>query len=455
MISSFSPSVGNTGFEPWYYYIGGMVNSATGNLHFTARDISFKARDFDIEVVRTYNSHRNGTSTGFGFGWTFNYHVYLVKDAGVVSLVEGDSSVHEFTDIGGGRYSPPPGVHSRLIKNVDGSFTLWIKDGSKYNFSSAGRLLNIADKNGNHLTFSYTDGKLTRVEDGSGLALTLNYNPQNRISSIVDPLSRQIRYDYDVNGNLINVTDVMGCSTLYFYRGDHKIEAIINPVGRVLTFSYITQDGIDKVGTIGNSQYNFTSETYYPPFPAYSIEYNTVLNMVNVSKRSESLTRIKLNDVGNPIQIIDPLGGVTSMSWDSDMNMVAFTDANGHQYKYQFDGFGNLVNETDPLDYSTLYGWNNTDTDVRYVSFLTNVTNALGYVTSYDYDERGNLAKIADATGNSSYQYYDILGNVIRKVNFRGFETLYSYNSHGFMVNSTDALGNVTRYYYDNVGRLT
>lgn len=254
MISSFSSSVGNTGFEPWYYYIEGMINSATGNLYFTARDVSFKTRGFDIEIVRAYNSHRSGISTGFGFGWTFNYNVFLVENGAVVSLVEGDGSVHNFTSIGGGQYSPPPGVHYRLIKNGDSSFTLWFKDGSKYNFSSIGKLLNVIDKNGNRLTLSYTDERLTRVEDGSGLALTLNYNAQNRISGVVDPLGRQIRYDYDGSGNLFNVTDAMGYSTLHFYRSsDNRINATVNPVGTVLTFSYITQDGVDKVNATGNS----------------------------------------------------------------------------------------------------------------------------------------------------------------------------------------------------------
>jgi YD repeat-containing protein len=291
-----------------------LVNSATGNLYFTALDISFKARGFNIEIVRAYNSHRKGISTGFGYGWTFNYHVYLVENAVGVSLVEGDGSVHNFTSVGGGRYSPPPGVHSRLIKNVDGSFTLWVKDGSRYNFDSWGRLMNIVDKNDNHLSFTYTDGKLTRVEDDSGLALILNYDPDGRISSVVDPLNRQIRYGYDADGNLKNVTDAMGYSILYFYFSDHKIKAIVDPLGRVRTFSYITQDDVDKVSIIGSSWYHFILQTYSLPSPVVSIEYDTAANFVKLWESGHLTLTVKLNDDGNPIQFIDALGGVTSMN---------------------------------------------------------------------------------------------------------------------------------------------
>nr|AAU82416.1 hypothetical protein GZ17C7_35 [uncultured archaeon GZfos17C7]AAU84073.1 hypothetical protein GZ36D8_29 [uncultured archaeon GZfos36D8] len=42
---------GNTGFEPTYYYIGNVVNAANGNLFFSTKDISIRARGFDIEIV--------------------------------------------------------------------------------------------------------------------------------------------------------------------------------------------------------------------------------------------------------------------------------------------------------------------------------------------------------------------------------------------------------------------
>jgi YD repeat-containing protein len=242
------------GFEPWFYYVGGVVNSANGNLYFTATDISFKARGFTVEFIRAYNSLGNGTRTGFGYGWTFNYNVFLIDSGSTVCLVEGDGSAHDFTNTGNGSYSSPAGVYSRLTKNLDGSFVLWFKDGSRYVFSPTGNLTSVLDKNENHLWFNYTSGKLTDVADDSGLTLTIDYDAQDRITSIVDPLTRQISYEYDSSDNLIGVVDAMGYHTSYFYGDNHEIEAIVNPLGRVLTFSYIATYYGDKVSTIGNSQ---------------------------------------------------------------------------------------------------------------------------------------------------------------------------------------------------------
>jgi YD repeat-containing protein len=91
----------------------------------------------------------------------------------------------------------------------------------------------ITDKNGNRLTFSYTDGKLTLVEDDSGMALILNYTG-NRVSSVVDPLGRQISYEYDGEGNLVKVTDAMANSSLYSYFAGRKLKDIVDREGITL-----------------------------------------------------------------------------------------------------------------------------------------------------------------------------------------------------------------------------
>ncbi|MCK4732913.1 MAG: hypothetical protein KAT65_10700, partial [Methanophagales archaeon] len=191
-LSNSASSTANTGYESWYYYVGAIVNTANGNLFFPVKDISIRARGFDIGIVRSYNSLSGGKDSPFGYGWTFNYNTYLVEN-GNVTLFDGDGSAHTFTHIGDGDYTSPPGTHSKLRKNPDGTFILRFKDGSKYNFDENGRLLNITDKNGNQLTFRYTDGKLTLVEDDSGLNLAFSYDG-NKINNIVDPLSRQITY---------------------------------------------------------------------------------------------------------------------------------------------------------------------------------------------------------------------------------------------------------------------
>ena len=154
------PNRGNTGYEPWYYYIVDKVSSVNGNLYISERDNSINVNGFDIEIIRSYNSHNSEVNSPFGFGWTFNYNLYLVENPdGSVTFYDGDGSIHTFTKLKGNNYTAPPGIHSKLTKKPNGSFILRFKDGSSFNFDANGRLLNITDKNGNKLSFTYNKGK--------------------------------------------------------------------------------------------------------------------------------------------------------------------------------------------------------------------------------------------------------------------------------------------------------
>ncbi len=81
------------------------------------------------------------------------------------------------------------GVKDRLKQVIStGEYFLRRKEGNlTYKFGSDGKLLQISDPNGNTLTLTYTGGLLTQVSDNFGKSLSIQYNTDNRISSITDP----------------------------------------------------------------------------------------------------------------------------------------------------------------------------------------------------------------------------------------------------------------------------
>ncbi len=380
--SSFHPNItldkgvnytGNTGYEPWYYYIGGVINSANGNLYLSEKDISIKARGFDIEIIRSYNSHNSNFSTAFGYGWTFNYNVYIVDKGSYAIFVDGDGSFHNFISTGGGNYTAPPGVYLRLNKYPDDTFILWFKDGMTYHFDSGGILQNITDKNDNTLTFTYSGGKLVKVEDDSGVYVTFNYNSEHRISSIRDVMGREITYEYDLYGNLVKVTDAMGNFTRYIYYCCHDIATVVDKMNVALTFSYYANntrtETLKKVRDIRNSVYG--NATYHNPFMVYFVVYeNETVYFLDANNYASA---VKMNQFGNPVQIIDSLDGKTKIGWINN-TIVNITDENGNTYSSQYDQYGNLLQRTDPLGYKTLYEWNVTDNSTTYLSLLINIT---------------------------------------------------------------------------------
>ncbi|HEC76484.1 MAG TPA: hypothetical protein ENI33_04410, partial [Thermoplasmatales archaeon] len=445
---------GNTGYEPCYYYIGGIINSANGNLYLSEADIAINARGFQIEIIRSYNSHMANYDCGFGYGWTFNYNINLTEQLdGSLTLLEGDGSLHTFENLGGGAYSSPPGKYYKLRKNPDSTYLLQIKDGSSYSFNATGRIMNITDKNGNKLTFTYLNGKLVNITDDTGLWITLGYNINGRVATIRDTLGREIEYKYNTEGELINVTDVMGNSTLYEYHTNHLLKAKIDKIGRVLTFDYITLNNLTRVKKIGNSIYNYSTGSYISPYYVYDIEYDIVNETVKETKRGREYI-IELNLFGNPLKIIDPRGYDVQYSWGDNMNLISYVNKNSNTYTFSYDDYGNIVEMMDPMGYSRVWEWENIDNDSNYITLLKKEINQLGFTINYTYDENGNLNKTEDAIGQESYFYYDSYGNLIKFVDVTGNQTIFEYNDAGYPVNITNALGNVTTFVYDGVGRV-
>ncbi len=380
---SGSEDIGNTGKLPWFHYINSKVNSANGNLYLSQKDISLSSVGLDIledeviefkesakeirnlEVIRSYNSQNNDSDSPFGFGWTHNYNIFLEGDGSDKILHDKDGAKHIFTK-DGGVFNAPPGIQLRL-KEVGNAFELRRKDGTILNFDSAGKLTNIIDKNSNQLDLTYTGDKLTAVEGFGGLTIDFQYTG-DRISKITYPVGREINYAYDGDDNLEEVQDSMGNSALYFYDPDHNLLNYVNREEVSTDFIYTDE----KVTEMSLSLYDSNTETFHSKLRMNSIFYGPNNVVVIGPRGGQSI--IQLNENGNPSNIIDALGGNTRMSWDDDMNLLSFTDANEHMYTYEYDDYGNIVSKTDALGEIITYVWDNTDSDTQYISLLDTVT---------------------------------------------------------------------------------
>ena len=82
------------------------------------------------------------------------------------------------------------------------------------------------------------------------------------------------------------------------------------------------------------------------------------------------------------------------------------------------------------------------------------ITNALGGVTSFEYDANDNITKVTDAEGNATTYEYDAVGNIITSTNAKGVNTLYTYDANYNVISVIDAAG-VTAYTYDALNRVT
>ena len=135
------------------------------------------------------------------------------------------------------------GVRDRLKQIISsGQYVLLRQQGNlTYTFTSDGRLLQIADPNGNTLTFTNSSGLLTQVSNNFGKSIMIQYNG-NHISSVTDPKNQSISYTY-TNGDLTQVTYPDTQSLQYAYTNHlltDKYDTNSNLVGH---WAYDTSSG--------------------------------------------------------------------------------------------------------------------------------------------------------------------------------------------------------------------
>src|SRR5204862_3526792 len=85
--------------------------------------------------------------------------------------------------------------HGQL--NQDSGLNLSLPDGSREQFSLAGRLISMTDRKGNQTTLGYdAGGRLNSIVDATGRALALNLNANGQVASISDAMGTVDSYSY-------------------------------------------------------------------------------------------------------------------------------------------------------------------------------------------------------------------------------------------------------------------
>lgn len=470
-----------SGSTPASYYFGQTsesgyfaepVNTALGNYTYKHTDLKMPGRGLAVEIARNYNS-QDSYDGPLGYGWTYTYNMLLQIDSvGNVTVKYQDGHQEGYSANSDGTFTPNfGGIYNTLVKNADSTYTLTDKTQTRFNFTSAGQLSSITDKNGNVTSLTYTGTNLTGITGPAGKSLALSYDTNSHLTKITDPLGRNYTYAYDGNGNLASYTDPKGGVWSYAYDSSHEITQITDPDGNVLvqnvytsgkvtsqtngrgyttTFQYDTpSSGIttitDPLGNVTvhthDSNYRLTQEKD-PLGHTISYSYDSNGNRIQVTDKNGNVTKYTYDSMGNVTSKIDASGNVTSITYDTNNNPLTRTDALGNTTSYAYDGNGNLVKMTDPLGNFSAYAYDG-------YGELIAKTDANGNATSFSYDAYGNLGQTKDALGDTVAYTYDAAGRKLSQTDPDGHTTTYAYDANDNPVSIKDALGNVQSFTYD------
>ncbi|CAG0969481.1 partial Protein RhsD, partial [Anaerolineae bacterium] len=481
--------------------VGDPINTYYGNFIYRATDLSLPTVGQSLRIERTYNTlFVTGTkiyTQPLGYGWIHNYNVHLTfpNDPGgeenTVILNARHGSRLRFT-IEGSEYIPDPGIQATLISTLDDPkvYTVTAVHQETYVFTATGQLIGYYDTKGNQTAYTYQDEQLSRITDvGSERWLDLGYDDQARLTSVTDPISRSVQYDYDLNGDLSVVTDTRGLAWTYIYTGSHLLSTIIDPDGRTVerTFYDTQARAVRQEDGLGNAivQLNYApgggqrviTEAGKVTTDTYDVEavlvgridaqghaqdygFNDNLFRESVSDANGNTTRYARTSLGLTTAITDAQGQVTTMAYDELNNLTEMTDARGVTTSFTYSGTF-LTRKTDALGNTWLY---TPTTDGR--NLLATEEASGGRVTHYEYDAYGQRITVTDTLQNVTRSAYDPIGRLITTTDAAGLLTVHTYDNADHLVavtrnytttsaeqNYLDAYNLITRYQYDGFGR--
>jgi RHS repeat-associated protein len=324
----------------------------------------------------------------------------------------------------------------RLVKTIypDGSST-------QTEYDADNEVTAQIDQLGNRTTYAYdADGNRIATTDPLGNITTSAYDAAGRLIGQTDPLHNTTKFVYDSNGQRTETDYADGTKTQTTYDARGLVIARTDQLGQATRSEY---DANGRVVMDTDALGNQSSYTY----DEMGNQLTATTTQTAADGTVRTLTaRVDYDNLGRPVAVTDPVGGVTRTEYDVAGNKTATVDPLGRRTEYVYNARNELI--------ETIYP-DATHVDNKYdaVGELTATIDEAGRKTEYQYDALGRQVKTIYADGTSTQTEYDAAGRVTAQVDERGNRTEYEYDADGRRTEVKDALGNTSSSTYDADGR--
>ncbi|MBI5232885.1 MAG: RHS repeat protein [Deltaproteobacteria bacterium] len=255
----------------------------------------------------------------------------------------------------------------------------------------SGYLYTVTDKNTRTLTFQTSNGKINSISSSANpnAVYTFGYDG-DKLTTITDPDNNPYRFTYYTNNSLLkDKIDPMRNTTTYTYYDDNRIETATDPETNTIRIDY---------DTAGNDN---TQTVFVTMKDTGTWEY----------KYSKSINK--------PLMIKDPYGNATYYEYTPDPNNTA----EGMIWPH-------ILKETADDNSVTTYTYDMATGDVG------TKTDALGNVTSYTYNDYGQIETMTGPGGFKTIFTYDLATGNLTEFKEEYEQGLYAATYFGYSGNN-------------------
>ncbi len=369
----------------------------------------------------------------------------------------------------------------------------------EYTYDLAGDLVSVTDREQNTTRFVYDQpqrdhfltevidplgrtgirteyddqGRLLQMFDAAGESVDFAYDPDNYVLTVTDQLGNPTTYEYDLLGNVLTERDAEGGITRRTYDDPNNATletSITDPEGNTTRYEY-DQRGNVTAETDANGN---ISRTTYRSFNTSSFEIaernlGALVAASVTGAFSATLNALKNQPPPRPFSVAttvtDPLGAITTTSYDSGGNPLSIVDPDGLSTRISYIASG-IVGVSSGLPRELTIGSNKTTLEYDSAGNVTREVDAVGTSRTFTYDVAGNqlTESVVFTTSNGpstvvTENEYDREGRVTKSfvkqdgVLLSQNET--KYDAVGNRIEAIDGLGRSTKFVYDERGQLS
>jgi RHS repeat-associated protein len=445
---------------------GHPVDIATGKVFTDCTDLELPG-PLPLRFERVWYS--TSTYVGpLGHGWHHSYDagLYATDDAVLYRTPDGRIVDLRPLDPGGEYYDR---MERLTVARDEAGYRLRDSAGVTYRFVPLSNghpealvtyvLTDVVSRAGHRIALSYAGSRLTEIVDSGGRSVRFEHDRLGRITTMTAPHPDRpgerfpvARYDYDQLGNLVSMTDALGHVSTYAYRG-HLLVRETDRTGLSFYFEY---DGTDEYASCLRT---WGDGGIYDHRLRYEPGLTTVVNSLGHATRYE-------HEDGLVVRRVDALGGEWLTRFEY-RQPVEETDALGRVTTREYDHRGNEIRTVTPDGATVLATFDERDLPVAATDavggrwtwayddagLLTERRDPLGRTWTFGYTD-GLLTLMADPAGGVTRLRFDEQGSVAQCTAPDGGTVGWRRDALGRPVTVTDPLGNEQRRTYDLASRV-
>ena len=271
---------------------------------------------------------------------------------------------------------------------------------TEYEVDAAGMVTSITDPLGVVTRFEY-EWRVTGIVPKatitpSGLVRSMECDNAGRPVASTDPAGRRSSVTRDVRGLVTEVIDPVGNTTTIEYSPEGWVTRVVNP------------DGSKRSGT-----------------------YDGEGNLIKAMNEAGATTTTRYTVFDKVSSVTLPNGGITRYTYNTQMEPIMVTNADGHTWQLSYDLDGSIIKE---IDYNGLI----TESHATPDGSRLDTTTGAGTMTTM-FNPYGRMTETRDDQGNATAYQWDTLGR-IHQVTNQWCTTDYSYDEYGRSLTETTTL---------------